>query len=270
MEAPLSGTASDLLQSELKLQRRRLIHTAHDDLTSLRLAEDLRFFHEHLAKNGFLRRVDSETPLVTYRHNGESQSYRTSRKLLQQLRVLAFQRSILESDPIWKQNDGKFVVWSAGRDGKEFLKSLRADLRSRVYCFVDLDSKKLESGSYWNRELNLNIPVVHYSYLAKDTSVRARLQKEWEEGTDATSTAGCIDKSNGSKASESVESQPPRKPKRRRLLKIPPLESSGLSESILQELPVVVCVAMYRTNGVLEANVKSIGRTEGKDLWHFC
>jgi hypothetical protein len=31
----------------------------------------------------------------------------------------------------------------------------------------------------------------------------------------------------------------------------------------------VVCVAMYRTGGALEHNVKSIGRTEGVDLWHF-
>merc|ERR1712154_346791 len=38
---------------------------------------------------------------------------------------------------------------------------------------------------------------------------------------------------------------------------------------LLPTLPVVVCVAMYRTNGVLESNVMSIGRTEGDDLWFF-
>ena len=37
----------------------------------------------------------------------------------------------------------------------------------------------------------------------------------------------------------------------------------------LTSLPVIVCVAMYRTNGVLEQNVASIGRKEGYDLWHF-
>mmetsp|Transcript_2752 Transcript_2752/g.6448 ORF Transcript_2752/g.6448 Transcript_2752/m.6448 type:complete len:487 (+) Transcript_2752:2-1462(+) len=269
VEAPLSGTAADLLESEVQSQRHRLVHKTHDDLKSLRLAEDLRFFHEHLAKGGILRRVNTDTPLVTYRHNGESQSYRTSRKLLQQLRVLAFERSILNSDPLWQENDGQFVVWGAGRDGKDFVKTLRADLRKRIYCFVDLDSKKLESGIYWNRALDLDIPIVHYSYLAKDASVRAGAQKEWEDGLDTNSTVGCIDKSNGSKGQENLDSETPRKAKRRRLLQIPTLESSGLSESLLQELPVVVCVAMYRTNGVLEANVKSIGRTEGKDLWHF-
>jgi len=42
-----------------------------------------------------------------------------------------------------------------------------------------------------------------------------------------------------------------------------------LDVSLLPKLPVVVCVAMYRTNGALEANVKSVKRTEGHDLWHF-
>ncbi|KAL3936434.1 MAG: hypothetical protein SGBAC_008252 [Bacillariaceae sp.] len=269
VEAPLSGTAADLLESEAQCQRHRLIHKTHDDLMSLRLAEDLRFFHEHLAKNGILRRVNTDPPLVTYRHNGESQSYRTSRKLLQQLRVLAFERSILESDPLWQENDSKFVVWGAGRDGKEFVKILRPALRKRIYCFVDLDTKKLEAGIYFNRELDIKIPIVHYSYLAKDPSVRTLAQKEWEDGLDSNSTVGCIDKSIGSKAQENLDSAAAPKQKRRRLLRIPTLESSGLSESILQELPVVVCVAMYRTNGELESNVKSIGRTEGKDLWHF-
>ena len=49
------------------------------------------------------------------------------------------------------------------------------------------------------------------------------------------------------------------------------LYSPGLKMIIpsLATLPVVVCVAMYRTHGILEKNVKSIGRIEGKNLWHF-
>ena len=44
--------------------------------------------------------------------------------------------------------------------------------------------------------------------------------------------------------------------------------SSGKSidPEVLCQLPVVVCVAMHRTNGALERNVASIGRVEGKDL----
>ena len=45
--------------------------------------------------------------------------------------------------------------------------------------------------------------------------------------------------------------------------------ASSLDPSVIRDLPVVVCVAMYRTNGALESNVASIGRVEGKDLWHI-
>ena len=44
---------------------------------------------------------------------------------------------------------------------------------------------------------------------------------------------------------------------------------SSLDPSVIRDLPVVVCVAMYRTNGALESNVASIGRVEGKDVWHI-
>jgi len=42
-----------------------------------------------------------------------------------------------------------------------------------------------------------------------------------------------------------------------------------IESECLTKMPVVVCVAMYRTNGILERNVAAIGRTEGADLWHF-
>lgn len=43
----------------------------------------------------------------------------------------------------------------------------------------------------------------------------------------------------------------------------------SIDPEVLRRLPVVVCVAMYRTNGALESNVASIGRIEGEDLWHL-
>jgi hypothetical protein len=271
VEAPISGTVADLLMKEEgDNKRRRLIQEKHDSLSSLCLAEDLRFFHEHLWANGILRLHRTEIPLVTYRHNGQSQSYRTSRRLLLHLRVLAFERSVLDSDPRWQQDNGHFVVWGAGRDGKEFVKSLDPEMRKRVYCFVDVDSKKLESGNYVNREMNLNMPILHFSYLARDIKVCKRLQKEWEDDSTNDEVFGCIDKSKkDAETNETVESKKLPKTKRRRIAKIPKLDVSGLSQSKLQRLPVVVCVAMYRTNGVLEKNVKAIGRTEGEDLWHF-
>eukprot|EP00980_Cylindrotheca_fusiformis_P003776 scaffold834_cov123-Cylindrotheca_fusiformis.AAC.23 len=267
VEAPLSGTVAELVGKEKACGRRRLIHENHDSLETLRLAEDLRFFHEHLWANGTIQLHRTEVPLVTYRHNGQSQSYRTSRQLLQQLRTLAFQHSVLESDPRWLEDDGSFVVWGAGRDGKDFVKSLDPEMRKRVYCFADLDSRKLEIGSYMNREMNLNIPIIHFSYLAKDIEVGNTLRKEWEENITNEVISGRIDKSRSS--DKKTYSREIRSVKRQRTAKAPKLHISGLSQQKLQKLPVVVCVAMYRTNGALEKNVKAIDRTEGEDLWHF-
>jgi glycosyltransferase involved in cell wall biosynthesis len=270
VEAPLTGTAAELIEQEESVNKRcRLIHSEHDDQDSLCLAEDLRFFHEHLWSDGTLQLHRGKNPLVTYRHvMGQSQSYRTSRKLLLQLRVLAFERSVLETDR-WRQDGGQFIVWGAGRDGKEFVKTLCPEMRKRVYCFVDVDSKKLESGSYMNRELNLNIPIIHFSYLVDDIHVRKKIQKEWEDESVNDEVKGCIDKT---KKDDSIPTLEPIKfpeSKRRRIAKIPELDLSKMSQSKLERLPVVVCVAMYRTNGVLERNVKTINRTEGIDLWHF-
>jgi hypothetical protein len=268
-------TAADLLaKSEEEGTYYRLIHPEHDDKESLRLAEDLRFFHAHLQAKGILRLIRTESPLVTYRHSGTSQSFRTSRRLLLQLRVLAFEQSILRAsnNPRWQQDDGQFVVWGAGRDGKEFVKSLSLDNRKRIYCFVDVDVKKLDSGSYVNRQLGLGIPIIHFSFLAKDREIREKIQRDWEEGSTNDALVGRIDKTKegpDANAPELQETAAQPKNKKRKTEKPQKLELRGLCPSRLQRLPVVVCVAMYRTNGMLERNVQWIQREEGVDLWHF-
>lgn len=266
IEAPPPGSqdcAATLLEKE-NGKYYRLIHPDHDNLESLRLAEDLRFFHAHLRSNGILRLHRTKAPLVMYRHTGTSQSFQTSRKLLLQLRALAFEQAIL---PKWQDDEGYFVVWSAGRDGKEFVKALSEESRKRVYCFVDVDAKKLETGSYVNRELNLQVPIIHFSFLASDADKRQKLQRDWEEGKSNDELVGRIDKSKkGEPHSKECASQPEKK-KRKTAPKLRVPENLCLFK--LQKLPVVVCVAMYRTNGVLEKNVQSIGRKEGISLWHF-
>ena len=121
VEAPPSANNHDTSkQSSNRIYSSFLIHPDHDTPETIKLADDLRFFHSHLHSGGLLRlhRSEKEVPLVTYRHSGSSQSFRTSRKLLLQLRVLAFELTVLRSDGLWQQHDGKFVVWGAGRDGK--------------------------------------------------------------------------------------------------------------------------------------------------------
>jgi hypothetical protein len=260
-----------------------LVHADFETLGTLRVAEDLRFFHKHLAAAGLLQLVRTATPLLTYKHRAnQSQSSQTPRRLLLYLRARALERRVLQVDPAWQQHDGAFCVWGAGRDGKDFVKALSPETRRRVYCMVDVDDKKIERGYYVNRDIDVKIPIVHYSLLAADPAVRLELQRAFEQGTVDNNNApgyGKIDKSNPSKAflanesslsadgngNPEQEAAPPPK-KKQRLHTVAP---GVLDLAILPELPVVVCVAMYRTNGALEHNVKSIGRTEGKDLWHF-
>ncbi|VEU36996.1 unnamed protein product [Pseudo-nitzschia multistriata] len=273
-----------------------LVHPKYDTLSSLRLAEDLRFFHAHLQSGGELRlhrtalatTIDTTPyPLVTYRHaeNEESQSFRTSRKLLLQLRTLAFQNGTIRGNPLWN----KFVVWGCGRDGKDFFKALDRDIQERVYCFVDVDLKKLNAGYYVDttahraeskeikgkqqKKSGRKIPIVHYSFLIPDQKKRELSQSEWISTiADGDSLViGRIDKSKSGSVSVPTKLLPAKKKHKTHsgTSSSTGLNYRGLDQTVLSHLPVVVCVAMYRTNGVLESNVAKICRTEGKNLWHF-
>lgn len=201
----------------------KMIHPFETKETA-RLAEDLRLFHRHLDRKGRLERVDRS--LLTYRHSGgASLSAKTSRKLLVQLRVWAWERAVT-----WPE----FAIWGAGRDGKAFFKALSPEYRQRVVCLVDVDEQKL--GWYVHRDWNVKIPIVHFCELARPRS-------------EITTAYGQIDKG--------TEQRPIKK---RKMI---------VSEPRYSNLPVVICVSLYRTNGALEHNVRQIGRTEGLDLWHF-
>jgi glycosyltransferase involved in cell wall biosynthesis len=233
-----------------------------------------------------LHQQPSPRPLVIYRHvPGQSQSSWTPRKLLLQLRTKAFEDLVLTKNPLW-QKDG-FVIWGAGRDGKAFFRALSEEARQLVKCFVDVDENKLRIGNYYNRELRANVPVRHFSVLAPHGNDNSS-----EENGDSNGNAdnhhtvkeyfGHIDKkrrrsdddTTPASAQENVAS----------LIALPSRDVvvvkhdtnnkaktkvDDIDQLLLTSLPVVVCVAMYRTSGALEKNVATIGRTEGVDLWHF-
>ena len=251
-------------------QKMCLVHPVFDNALTLRVAEDLRFFHTHLATGGLLRLPHTSEPLVTYRHRvGLSQSSQTPRKLLLQLRAFAFEECILKRSTVWQENDGAFVVWGAGRDGKDFVKALNVENRKRVYCFVDVDEKKIEAGFYVNREGGLKIPILHFSYLIRDSTHRDLLRQCVEQGSESdTVQYGKITKGRSGVEVDSVERGRGGAPASKRR-KTKELGVDSVDTKLLQKLPVVVCVAMYRTNGALEHNVSLIGRREGEDLWHF-
>ena len=261
------------------------------EATTLRLAEDSRFFYTHLHAGGKLHLHRTETPLVSYRHrSGMSQSSNTPRKLLMKLRAKAWEDLVfygkrfderscnvhdeqnLDSNDssngctIWAKHG--FAIWGAGRDGKDFLKALSPDVASRVVCFVDVDQKKIEQIKWYdNSVLGLRIPIFHFSKLAKhlesasdldETVIFGRINKRFH-----------VDSFSLTKSKSEEDAELPGNISKRKERKKANIDGGSIDSDLLSELPVVVCVAMYRTNGALESNVSLIGRIEGKDLWHI-
>ncbi|KAL9182477.1 hypothetical protein ACHAXT_013129 [Thalassiosira profunda] len=237
-------------------------------IDTLRLAEDTRFFYAHLRAGGRLYLHRSHTPLVSYRHrSGMSQSSSTPRKLLLRLRAKAWEDIVYHGNSsagncaCWSKG---FAVWGAGRDGKDFVKALSPKVAKKVVCFVDVDKKKIEQVKcYDNPVLGLRIPILHFSELARGAAKETfgRIEKKCEDNTfDVASKKAQIDQpdeKSGTPPKPKVNSNPKKK------------RVDAIDPEVLRQLPVVVCVAMYRTNGALESNVVSIGRAEGVDLWHI-
>ncbi|KAL7535749.1 hypothetical protein ACHAWF_005257 [Thalassiosira exigua] len=238
-------------------KRKMNVHQG-EQVNTLRLAEDLRFFYAHMNAGGRLHLHRTPTPLVSYRHrSGMSQSSNTPRKLLLKLRTKAFEDLIFSKDERWPAG---FAIWGAGRDGKDFIKALSPTVASKVVCFVDVDQKKIEKVKWYaNPSLSpRKIPILHFSVLAKALSKQTTFGR-----IDKKCASGNFDlKANPAHQNESHRQPDLEVTKKKKL-------SSSIDPAVLQELPVVVCVAMYRTNGALESNVASISRVEGRDLWHI-
>ena len=272
MEAPSlqqSGFNMNEFVTRIDSQDETLLHVVHatfETNETLRVAEDTRFFYKHLHAGGHLRLLRTANRLLIYKHRrGQSQSSQTSRKLLFHLRARAFESMVLiRQENKTRQLWSKFCVWGAGRDGKDFIKALQPKFRERIVCIVDVDPKKINAGQYYNKDLGVRIPIVHFSLLARDPETRKRLKESYEVGSDTNEAGfGRVQKSRDFVPNNGATT--PHLPRKRQKVSC----TNDFDESILPALPVVVCVAMYRTGGALEHNVKSIGRSEGIDLWHF-
>lgn len=230
-----------------------LRHTSLETTQTLRVAEDTRFIYKHLHVGGHLRLLRTQQPLLVYKpREGQSQSSQTPRKLLFHLCARAVEHMILQRNEMtWS----KFCVWGAGRNGKGFIKALQPEFRERIACLVDVDQKRIDAGEYYKRELGLRIPFVHFSLLARDPEMRERLGESYEAGVVGNHARfGRTQKDPPGSSSEAVASASPRDPPRKQR-KVSRFKS--FDDSILPTLPVVVCVAMYRTGGTLEHNVQS-------------
>jgi len=149
-----------------------------------------------------------------------------------------------------------------------------------------LTRKKIKNGYYVSpvgaKKEKCRIPIVHFSLLVSSDTLRNDLTKKWTSGDvlgENHEVSGriskkrprSIDSGEGENMIQNVPTKKERDSTGERLLHNigrKDINSLVLMDE-LKDLPVVVCVAMYRTNGVLETNVKNIGRVEGKTLWHF-
>jgi len=136
------------------------------------------------------------------------------------------------------------------------LKALRPEVASKVVCFVDVDQKKIELVKFYDNG-RMRIPILHFTSLARaDVSGQVAF--------------GRVEKKTCRKEDfDIVPKKQPQQPPKATSKRKKKGAMDNIDPEVLQHLPVVVCVAMYRTNGALESNVASIGRDEGKDLWHI-
>ena len=77
------------------------------------------------------------------------------------MRIAEFQFRIL-------QNWNKFTIWNAGKQGKQFYKSLTDENKNKVVAFCDVDLNKLNRANYQpycnvQRKVTATIPIIHHS-----------------------------------------------------------------------------------------------------------
>ncbi len=151
--------ANSLTQSQLVTHRFRdctliqptwFLRRAHYDRQGgydPRPAEDLVFqlrhwdFHARSGASGPVY-VKCNEDLLMYRFRPGQLTFTVPRTRLREVRVAALERQILRVREPWCGPVG-FGVWGAGKDGRAFYRQLSKDVRARVSCFYDVDSKKI-------------------------------------------------------------------------------------------------------------------------------
>jgi ribonuclease P protein subunit RPP14 len=116
------------------------------------LPEDLIFFYKHLSLSGELAK--SNEVLLKYRWHAGMTSFKIKRKTLMNYRVKAFEEDILKKD-----NWVTFTIWSAGRDGKQFYKTLSEENQKRVTAFCDVNQKKIGTSIVLNHTTKHSVPI---------------------------------------------------------------------------------------------------------------
>lgn len=105
------------------------------DASGVGTAEDLDFFYRHLLNGGKLARVPKD--LVMYRSVSSGLSLSVNKETIWNLRMNAIQKMVINKL-------ARFGIWSAGKDGKKFYRSLSPENALKVESFYDIDEKKIQ------------------------------------------------------------------------------------------------------------------------------
>lgn len=132
--------------------------------------------------------------------------------------------------------------------------------RRKVRYFADVDPDKINRGFYVNRDLGLNIPIVHVSSLCPNRASQEQLLKRLV--SEDQSSSGIR---KGTTNPDAKHTLSPLKKQAKSKTEF----TTDPSHIKLIDLPIIVCVAMYRSGGALERNVRDVAREEGETLWHL-
>ncbi|XP_071813362.1 queuosine-tRNA galactosyltransferase-like [Apostichopus japonicus] len=120
--------------------------------------EDLIFFLKHLSSEGKVHRVDER--LMMYRYHPQATTHSIHRDTIWSIRLEALEDNVISK---WSQ----FTIWSAGKQGKRFYRSLRDENKEKVMAYCDVDEKKIEKGVYIYEESKVlpkpRIPILHFT-----------------------------------------------------------------------------------------------------------
>ena len=128
------------------------------DETGKGTPEDLIFFYEHMKCGGDVVRVD--LPLLMYRYHPHCETFSVHEDTIWDLRIQRLQDSVLTR---WTS----FTIWSAGKQGRHFYRSLHSENQEKVTAFCDVDVKKITKGCYTYEDSKQRpkpkVPIVHFS-----------------------------------------------------------------------------------------------------------
>ncbi|CAJ0956422.1 unnamed protein product, partial [Mesorhabditis belari] len=154
--------------------------------------EDLDFFYRALDFGVKLVKIDE--PLVEYRYHPDCATFGVFEETIWNLRIQRLQTRFLD-------NLANFSIWSVGKQGKRFFKSLSTKNKSKVAAFYDVDERKVQHGKYEeydeiNRRVVATIPVMHIKEATPPIIICVKLdltggdlenfiaEKHWIEGVD--------------------------------------------------------------------------------------